>query len=221
MMKWLIGLIVIIALAGCSQTIAEPVPIKPQANEQQEIYHSEAQPVEIFRDLEELATITPMVVMAKTLSDNIEFDYSDVTFFRTELRIDQVFRDVNDEIGKDNKITLLQNDLAELDPLVNQNEPVLLFLKKYEGPVIDNAYRIVGLVQGHFKFDGDRIKSLVAEQESIFYKNAEGFNVESLRHILKTNPYEPLLAEPNRMSEEEIKKQNQMEKELEKQHNNN
>ena len=125
-----------------------------------------------------------------------------------------MYRDENKELQKNDEIILLQNDIDDLDPKVIKNEEVLLFIKKYEGPVIKNAYRIVGLVQGHFKLkDGQLISK--TDQKSKIYNNTNSISVEEVKDALSITPYDPKKNEIKTI--EEIEKQNEKEKELKKQ----
>lgn len=210
MKKWLIvsSLIAIMALTGCMQNL-DP---EEHTNKVNEIKNGDAAQVEVFNSFDELASHSPTVVIAQVTSDNIEFEYQRVNFVRTELQIESVHRDINNELFKDSTITLLQSDVGDLDPVVNKNEKVLLFLKKYEGPVINNAYRIVGLSHGHFKVNNGIFVS-IADEKSNIYKSTEGLTSKTLDSVLKNNPFQPSNSKP--MSEQEIKEQNQREKELE------
>ena len=129
-----------------------------------------------------------------------------------------------DDLEKGDTITLLQTYVEE-DPIVEKNDEVLLYLKKYDGPVIKDAYRIVGLMQGHFKLDKDgkyllkkKPKSSKKEQshndhehEMDLMKIAEsGFTVEeilaSLEKVKYSDPSQKKTTTPDEEAEEERRK---------------
>ncbi|MDG5788063.1 hypothetical protein QA612_11230 [Evansella sp. AB-P1] len=120
---------------------------------------------------------------------------------------------MNKELEGISKLTLLQIDLGDHDPLIN-NKPALLFLVKYEGPVIDDAYRLVGLGQGHFEIQGNEFTAKLDKSHSVnMHRTFDETNIDKL---LKSNPYIAKFSETQPMSEEEIDKLNKREKEMEK-----
>jgi hypothetical protein len=202
-----------ITLSGCNQqqgSYNNSEGIQKQEN----LNQSDVDLVENFSNLNELVESSPVVIIAKITNDNEEFTYKEVNFFKTKIKIKDVYRDENKELQKNDEIILLQNDIDDLDPKVIKNEEVLLFIKKYEGPVIKNAYRIVGLVQGHFKLkDGQLISK--TDQKSKIYNNTNSISVEEVKDALSITPYDPKKNEIKTI--EEIEKQNEKEKELKKQ----
>lgn len=170
--------------------------------------------VESFGDLNGLAASSPVVITAKIDKENETFTYGELNFVRTKIKIKDVYRDENKELQKNDEIILLQNDIGELDPKVMKNEEVLLFIKKYDGPVIQNAYRIVGLVQGHFKIKDNQIISK-ADQTSKMYNKTNGVSVEEVKKALKVSPF--VLNKNQVKTEEEIINENENEKRLETQ----
>lgn len=115
-------------------------------------------------------------------------------------------------LTKNGTITLLQNDIYEVDPTVKKGEKVLLFLKKYEGPVIENAYRIVGLYQGHFKVNNEGNLVTVGNKNPHQINNINQFELNSLDKIVENNPYVP--EESVRKTDEEIEAENEKERQL-------
>lgn len=174
--------------------------------------------VEIFSDINELMENSPIVVEAIATEKSEKFSYEDVTFYKTQLKISHLYRDFGGELLNKEQITLLQNDIAE-DPLVQQGQNLLLFLKKYEGPVIEDAYRLVGLVQGHFTIENGKI---IAKADDHFQisKDSNTLSRENLEIRLENHPYKP--SNHYRMTDEEIEEENRRELEMyEKQKNNN
>ncbi|MNI03087.1 hypothetical protein D3C73_559820 [compost metagenome] len=49
--------------------------------------------------------------------------------------------------------------IFEGNPVFKSNESAVVFLKKYIGPVAENAYYITGSIQGKFKIDGGRLEA--------------------------------------------------------------
>lgn len=165
-----------------------------------EVNTSDLAVAESFRHIDELATRSPVVIVGKVSSHPKSFEYRSVTFFESDIHVQRVYRDVSHELTRTDTITLLQNDMEE-DPLVKRGENVLLYLQKYEGPVIENAYRIVGLQQGHFKVN--RTGTLTSVGKSNLYQDSgRSADLSKLETLLKDNPY---MAEYNDvMTDEDI-----------------
>lgn len=183
-----------------------------------------AQLTEHYYSLDELAEATPTVVSGKLDGKSEKIEYKGITFIKSEIKLKEVYRDYFDDLEKGDTITLLQTYVEE-DPIVEKNDEVLLYLKKYDGPVIKDAYRIVGLMQGHFKLDKDgkyllkkKPKSSKKEQshndhehEMDLMKIAEsGFTVEeilaSLEKVKYSDPSQKKTTTPDEEAEEERRK---------------
>lgn len=165
---------------------------------------------ESFRHIDDLATRSPVVIVGKVSSHPRSFEYHSVTFFESDIHVQRVYRDVSHELKQTDTIPLLQNDMEE-DPLVRRGENVLLYLQKYEGPVIEHAYRIVGLQQGHFKVN--RAGTLTSVGESNLYQESgRSADLSKLEALLKDNPY---MAEQNDvMTDEDIEAFNETQERL-------
>lgn len=165
---------------------------------------------ESFRHIDDLATRSPVVIVGKVNSHPRSFEYHSVTFFESDIHVQRVYRDVSHELKQTGTITLLQNDMEE-DPLVRRGENVLLYLQKYEGPVIEHAYRIVGLQQGHFKVN--RVGTLTSVGESNLYQESgRSADLSKLETLLNDNPY---MAEYNDvMTDEDIEAFNETQERL-------
>lgn len=221
------SLIVILAsfitLSGCNQQYSgDSEVLQKQANinnsevlqKQETSNQLDVDLVESFDDLNGLAGSSPVVITAKIDKESEKFTYGELTFLKTKIKIKDVYRDEDIELEKNDEIILLQNDIGELDPKVMQNEEVLLFIKKYEGPVIQNAYRIVGLVQGHFKLkDGQII--FKADEKSKMYSKTNGISVEEVKEVLQVAPY--VSKKYQVKTKEEIQNENENENKLEEQ----
>ncbi|WP_214744821.1 hypothetical protein [Exiguobacterium sp. s189] len=190
MKKWMIGILSVAAVAGY-------VMFSEMLKEENT---SDLAVTESFRHIDDLATRSPVVIVGKVSSHPRSFEYHSVTFFESDIHVQRVYRDVSHELKQTDTITLLQNDMEE-DPLVRRGENVLLYLQKYEGPVIENAYRIVGLQQGHFKVN--RTGTLTSVGESNLYQDSgRSADLSKLETLLKDNPY---VAEDNDvMTDEDI-----------------
>lgn len=169
-----------------------------------------------FTDFESLTQASPVIVTARVEGNAIPFNYTDVSFYRAELKLLDVVRDETNGLKKDDTITLLQNDLNAYDSLVVKNENVLLYLRKYEGPVIENAYIIVGLSQGHFRIEKDeKLTSKVTKQQdqtdSVAYA-AEGKTLADVIKMANEIAYVP--EKRTVLTDEEIEELNRQEMEL-------
>ncbi|WP_214694846.1 hypothetical protein [Exiguobacterium sp. s160] len=200
MRKWMIGILSVAVVAGYVM-FSE---ILKEGNT------SDLAVTESFRHIDDLATRSPVVIVGKVSSHPRSFEYHSVTFFESDIHVQRVYRDVSHELKQTDTITLLQNDMEE-DRLVRQGENVLLYLQKYEGPVIESAYRIVGLQQGHFKVN--RAGTLTSVGESNLYQESRrSADLSKLETLLKDNPY---MAEQNDvMTDEDIEAFNETQERL-------
>lgn len=165
---------------------------------------------ESFRHIDDLATRSPVVIVGKVNSHPRSFEYHSVTFFESDIHVQRVYRDVSHELKQTGTITLLQNDMEE-DPLVRRGENVLLYLQKYEGPVIENAYRIVGLQQGHFRVNRTGTLTSVGES-NLYQESGRSADLSKLETLLNDNPY---MAEYNDvMTDEDIEAFNETQERL-------
>ncbi len=165
---------------------------------------------ESFRHIDDLATRSPVVIVGKVNSHPRSFEYHSVTFFESDIHVQRVYRDVSHELKQTDTITLLQNDMEE-DPLVRRGENVLLYLQKYEGPVIEHAYRIVGLQQGHFKVNRTGTLTSVGES-NLYQESGRSADLSKLETLLNDNPY---MAEYNDvMTDEDIEAFNETQERL-------
>lgn len=169
-----------------------------------------------YTSIEELAKATPIVFTGRVVGESARLNYQHVTFITTKVEINEIYRD-NGGLKKGDSITLLQTDMEE-DPVVDKNDELLLFLKKYEGPVIDDAYLIVGLEQGHFKVKNNKMYPKSDEQQLRIYKDIQqkypsGLALDEFKTILEKANYMP--AAPRKiLTEEEIKKLNEQQQKL-------
>ena len=196
MKKWMIGMLSVVVIAGYmfSEMLKEENT-------------SDLAVTESFRHIDDLATSSPIVIVGKVRSAPKPFTHQSVTFFESHIQVQRVYRDVNVQLKSADTITLLQNDMEE-DPLVKRDETVLLYLQKYEGPVMENAYRIVGLQLGHFKVTRTGTLTSVGKP-NLYQESGLSADLSKLETSLKDNPY---VEERNEvMTDEEIRAFNENE----------
>ncbi|MFC4679596.1 hypothetical protein ACFQO8_00615 [Exiguobacterium aestuarii] len=200
MKKWTIGIISVVAVAGYV-IFGEML---------KEVNTSDLAVTESFRHIDELATRSPVVIVGEVDRPPRPFEYHSVNFFESRIQVEEIYRDVSHELTRTDTITLLQNDMEE-DPLVKQGEKVLLYLQPYEGPVIQKAYRIVGLQQGHFKVSQAGTLTSVGAS-NLYQKSGLSAELSKLETLLKDNPY---MSEHNDvMTDEDIEAFNETQKRL-------
>ncbi|WP_214810752.1 hypothetical protein [Exiguobacterium sp. s181] len=200
MKKWMIGMLSVVVIAGY-------IMFSEMLKEENT---SDLAVTESFRHIDDLATSSPIVIVGKVRSAPKPFTHQSVTFFESHIQVQRVYRDVNGQLKSADTITLLQNDMEE-DPLVKRDETVLLYLQRYEGPVMENAYRIVGLQLGHFKVDRTGTLTSVGKP-NLYQESGLSADLSKLETSLKDNPY---VEERNEvMTDEEIEAFNENEERL-------
>ena len=80
-------------------------------------------------------------------------EYGDATFYLTKVNVEENYS--NNELES---FTLLQT-YSEEDPIVSPNEPLILFLSKYSGPIIDdsNVYVCTSLGYSQYSIEDNTI----------------------------------------------------------------
>ncbi|WP_214814013.1 hypothetical protein [Exiguobacterium sp. s196] len=200
MKKWMIGMLSVVVIAGY-------IMFSEMMKEENT---SDLAVTESFRHIDDLATSSPIVIVGKVRSAPKPFTHQSVTFFESHIQVQRVYRDVNGQLKSADTITLLQNDMEE-DPLVKRDETVLLYLQRYEGPVMENAYRIVGLQLGHFKVNRTGTLTSVGKP-NLYQESGLSADLSKLETSLKDNPY---VEERNEvMTDEEIEAFNENEERL-------
>ncbi|MBG0918206.1 hypothetical protein IR194_01445 [Exiguobacterium sp. PBE] len=197
MKKWMIGMLSVVVIAGY-------IMFSEMLKEENT---SDLAVTESFRHIDDLATSSPIVIVGKVSSAPKPFTHQSVTFFESHIQVQRVYRDVNGQLKSADTITLLQNDMEE-DPLVKRDETVLLYLQRYEGPVMENAYRIVGLQLGHFRVNRTGTLTSVGKP-NLYQESGLSADLSKLETSLKDNPY---VEERNEvMTDEEIRAFNENE----------
>jgi len=130
---------------------------------------------DVYNDVDELYENSPYIIRGTGTGKTELIKHTEVYFTIREIKVTEIIKGTIDK-----KITLLQT-LSEQDPEVKEDDDVLLFLKKYDGPVHDdgNTYTCVGLGQGQYKINDNKF-------EPTFKLNAQLINdFNSRKDILK------------------------------------
>ena len=167
-------------------------------------YTVEVVPSEQVQDVEQLTVQSPVILIGHVTRDASPFTYQDVTFFKSEVKVKQMYRDEKESLQLDEVITLIQNDD---DTRLDDGDDVLLFLKQMEGPINESAYRIVGLDRGQFKLTWDETAKPIDPSSPI-----RPFDLSTLDDIVAATPYVP--EQNKRLTEDEIKALNEEERRL-------
>lgn len=165
-----------------------------------------------YDNIDILAESTPTVIKCKVSGSNMKFAYDNMNFIKTQVDVKSIYRD-NYNLKVGDKITILQSDIDE-DPTMSKNDDLVLFIEKYEGPIISDAYVIKGCMQGHFNIKGNKIYSKAKEYSQIYKNTIAGIDENDFKATLEKVKFKK--PDSTKPSKEEIEKQNQKEKELEK-----
>lgn len=103
--------------------------------------------------VDQLIDDSQMVAVAHVTNIQKSLKYENVEFVKTQIEVKNLLKGSN---NAEKIITILQT-VSNDDPVLEKNSNVLLFLEKYEGPIIENAYVIKGLYQGHYKIHKNNI----------------------------------------------------------------
>ncbi|NRR05442.1 MULTISPECIES: hypothetical protein [Brevibacillus] len=181
---------------------------------------------QVYTSLGELSQDTPLVVEAEVTGKGDKFEYKDVVFVKTDVKIKSVYRE-NLGIKENDTITVLQTYMEE-DPVVEKKENLVLFLDKYTGPVHDDAFTIVGAMQGHFVIKDDKIfpkkegesnshnhvNSIGSKENTDLLEIASsGISLDELKKTLDENDYEEPRSLRNAKTDD-INEENRVEQEL-------
>ncbi|RXZ80994.1 hypothetical protein EBB07_16285 [Paenibacillaceae bacterium] len=97
-------------------------------------------------------------------------EYSGITFTLTEGKIEKFFKgeyEANDvisiletggisEVHSNNKVQRV-NYIFEENEVFKTGDKAIIFLKKYSGPIAENSYVVLGVYQGKFLINGEKI----------------------------------------------------------------
>lgn len=111
-----------------------------------------------YKTLEDLKNAAEVITQVE-IDNSKSFTYNDVPFTISDAKLIKTYKG---NIFND-KINLLETggqiDNKEYSPegndVLKKREKAILFLKKYEGPITDDAYVILGVYQGKYKISSD------------------------------------------------------------------
>ena len=182
--RYWLGLVCVVLMSGCHTV--------------------EVVPSEQVRDVEQLTSQSPVILIGHVTRDAMPFTYQDVTFYEAEVKVKQMYRDKKKTLQLDERVTLIQNDD---DIRLDAGDDVLLFLKEMEGPINESAYRIVGLDRGQFTLTPDETAKPIDPSSPI-----RSFDLNTLENVVATIPYAP--EQNKRLTEDEIEALNEEERRL-------
>jgi len=116
---------------------------------------------------DQLIEVAPSIIRGEAMGKRSTFAHGGVSFVRSKISVHEVLQG---DIQANEEIWLLQTELKQ-DPIVRKGEQLLLFLEKYDGPVVhEDAYVSVGLYQGHYIItaDSELLPSLPDSNKAIF-----------------------------------------------------
>lgn len=127
--------------------VAKTGPIDIQASVVKGYHHVQ----ELYQDADVVAEIE--------VKNSKSINYSGVVFTVSETHVTQVYE------GSVQTLTILETGgkQGEIDYTMNGNyvlqpgDRAIVFLEKYTGPIIDDAYVILGVYQGKFKVEADKL----------------------------------------------------------------
>lgn len=144
----------------------------------------EAKLTYMAENVDELISESSLIVEGVATEKQNEIIYQTVSFVTTNIKIKEVIKGSLN--GKE--ITLLQTKIIE-DPLVKKGGHVLLFLEKYDGPIIKDAYVCKGLYQGNYNIDDNGVIINSIDLKSYNSKLSEDLNnnntLKSLQNKIK------------------------------------
>jgi hypothetical protein len=146
---------------------------------------------EDYTGLDGLVQASQLIAVVTPQQTKQQVSFQGATFDVYRLHLDQI-------IARNEQVTKLANVGAEIKLLAvgafQPNQKYLLFLKKYEGPVInEDAFVVVGAFQGQFLVDGEDSLSYVANNEGNPFQNklaAQGLKkfVQEIQYASKNKP---------------------------------
>lgn len=159
---------------------------------------------ERYESIEHLTESSSLIVEGIVVSRGKVFDYEGVEFIKTEFDITNFIR--KPDGFQENTIIILQTNSAEdMDPRIKKHRDYVLFLRKYEGPVIDDAYVIVGLLQGQFILVGEEIRGVHNHNELSKEEDGKWITYDKLIEIENEYKYKQLIKENTEIDNESEK----------------
>ncbi|MFC5528603.1 hypothetical protein [Cohnella yongneupensis] len=106
-----------------------------------------------YQNFEEITIDSDLIVEVELTGNTKQFNYGHADWSVADAEVKKVYK--GDEKFKSELIQILE--VAPLDNTSENyvNKKHLLFLKKYIGPMIEDAYVIAGVYQGNFKIDNE------------------------------------------------------------------
>lgn len=93
-----------------------------------------------------------LVITGTATDETNKYIFEEENLIKTKVKITKVLKGRFD----DENIQILQI-VCDNDPRIEPGEEVVLFMNKYDGPICDNCYICVGLYQGHYKIENNKI----------------------------------------------------------------
>ncbi|TVX94119.1 hypothetical protein [Paenibacillus agilis] len=211
-MKKIVIILVLIAMVSISMTACGKEEHTANYKEGHSANYDNALLATHYNALEELAYDAELIIEAELTGKSKEIPFRSTRYKLTEVNVNKVMKG-NIEL-KSNVIQLLEIASLSMDPHKNN----ILFLDKYEGPVANDAYVVVGLYQGRFKINDDNLVVYDADKNNgvkHFQASVEGLDTrtfeqqiqEAIKNARPPKPNLPQLSEAEqKLAEEESHK---------------
>lgn len=153
-------LLLCLTLSGCAHN-RQAVQL-PEASAGQTDY-SQLDLAEQFEDLGGLTAASPLIVEALLTENSSKVAYAGANFIINELTVTDVIKGNASAMGQ--TLQLLELESLNIN-LTKTSDRFILFLDRYEGPVIeDEAYVISGVYQGRFDIgEDDKVRYAAGER---------------------------------------------------------
>lgn len=99
-----------------------------------------------------LTSDSSLVIVGNATDETNKYIFEEENLIKTKVKISKVLKGKFDE----ENIQILQT-VCDNDPRIAQGEEMILFLNKYDGPICDSCYVCVGLYQGHYKIENNKV----------------------------------------------------------------
>jgi hypothetical protein len=138
--------------------------------------------VEKYQSIDDLVKDTAVIVIGTVDGPNEELKYGENTFALTKFKIENTVRGTISDT-----INIFQTKVSE-DPFIKEGDRMILFLKRYSGPVTNDAYRLMGLYQGQYKVEG---ASVIKNENNKLTGDEVLENIDMLISRINTINYNP------------------------------
>jgi hypothetical protein len=137
---------------------------------------------ERFTTIEQLKDSSELIAKVE-IEKSDSFPYKHVVFTLSEAKLLHVYKG---EVQNDETIKILETGgykdgteyTFEGNKVFTEKETAIVFLEKYEGPIVDHAYVIKGGYQGKFVTDGHTVKPANGVQKGLQVKTMEELDLE-------------------------------------------